>query len=273
MNPFRIMTGPIRLLPDFLIIGGQRCGTTSLYNYMIRHPYIASASTKEVHYFDIHYRKGANWYRAHFPTVARKYYMTRVKQRDCLTGEATPYYLYHPSAPRRICELIPRVKLIVLLRNPVDRAFSHYLHALRSNAETLPFEEALRQEEERLKGEEEKILRNEECYSFNHQYFSYLSRGLYLRQIRNVLTHFPKDQVLIECSEEFYAAPQKTLTRVYEFLNLPDWALEKYEKFYSAMDAMKEPLSPELRKWLVDYYRPHNQELYGFLGRRFDWDR
>jgi sulfotransferase family protein len=267
------MTGPIRLLPDFLIIGGQRCGTTSLFNYMIEHPCIVSASTKEVHYFDTHYRRGVNWYKAHFPTVACRYYMTRVKQSECLTGEATPYYLFHPSAPKRICELIPRVKLIVLLRNPVDRAFSHHLHALRSKVETLPFEEALRREEERLKGEEEKIISDEEYYSFNHQHYSYLARGLYLRQIQNVLAYFPKDQLLVECSEELYAVPPKTLQRVYEFLNLSDWELDKYEKFYSAMDTMKEPLSPELRKRLVDHYRPHNQELYEFLGRRFDWDR
>ena len=273
IQPFRVMTGPCRVLPDFMIIGCMRGGTTSLYTYLVEHPSIVSASTKEVHYFDRYFPKGMNWYKAHFPTFFCKAYMTRLTRIPFVTGEATPYYLFHPLAIKRIHALIPGVKLIVLLRNPVDRAFSHYLLEVGIKNETLRFEVALEREETRLQGEADKIRRDDGYYSFNYQHYSYLTRGLYLRQIQDVLSYFSKDQLLIECSEEFYADPYKTVKRVLEFLNLPDWKQEKYDQYNSSLYALKEPMSEDLRKRLIEYFRPHNEQLYQFLGRRFDWDR
>src|SRR5215467_6288621 len=177
------MTSSLRLLPDFLIIGGQRCGTTSLYYYLTDQPCVYPAATKEVHFFDDHFASGIDWYRAQFPTSAYKNYVERVRHQHFLTGEASPYYLFHPHAPRRISAALLYVKLIVLLRNPVDRAFSHYWLEVKGRYESLSFEEAIRCEQERIAGECEKMVNDENYHSFKYRRFSYLTRGIYIDQI------------------------------------------------------------------------------------------
>src|SRR5690242_9212671 len=112
LKTYREITSPIRLMPNFIIIGVQKGGTTSLYNYLIEHTNIVPASMKEVHFFDRNYQKGPSWYRAHFPSFMHKYYAETLCRRHFLTGEASPYYLFHPHAPRRIAQLLPQVKLI-----------------------------------------------------------------------------------------------------------------------------------------------------------------
>ena len=151
----RATTYPLRLLPDFLIIGTQRGGTTSLYNYLVEHPGIGAASIKEVHFFDTpHFKQGLAWYRGHFPSAFQRYYVERSLKHGFVTGEASPYYLFHPHAPKRVAGLMPQMKLIVMLRNPVDRAYSHYHHEVAGGHEKLAtFEEAIACEDERLAGE------------------------------------------------------------------------------------------------------------------------
>ncbi len=260
----RLLTSHIRVLPDFIIIGAQRCGTTSLYNYLSQHPCVVPALVKEVHFFDINFHKGIHWYRSHFPTFLEKY------KQNIITGEASPYYIFHPHAARRIFKIIPQVKLIVLLRNPVDRAYSHYHHEVRIGAETLSFEEAIEKESERLKGEIKKMLENENYYSFNHQHYSYLSRGIYIDQIKVWMSLFPKEQILIIKSEDFYANPSAVFRRVLEFLNLPIWEPKEYKKFnYANYPKM----NPATRKRLIKFFEPYNQKLYEYLGVNFGWDR
>ncbi|MEJ2557594.1 MAG: sulfotransferase domain-containing protein, partial [Anaerolineae bacterium] len=128
---YRLITRFMRVLPDFLIIGAQKCGTDSLFRYLGGHPCIKLASSKEAHYFDLKFDKGINWYRSHFPLIPYKYSVKRLRKQDLITGEATPYYLFHPHAPGRAAAIVPHVKLIVLLRNPADRAYSHYNHEVK----------------------------------------------------------------------------------------------------------------------------------------------
>lgn len=265
---YRISTSPLRLMPDFLIIGAQRCGTTSLYRYLSKHAYVTPALRKEIHFFDINYRKGMAWYRAHFPSLWTK--IVRKSRKSCfITGEASPYYIFHPHAPKRIARVIPSVKLIVLLRNPVDRAYSHYHHALRQGNETLSFEDAIGNEEERLCREMEKMLEDENYYSFNHQKYSYLSRGIYSEQIETWLTLFPREQILIEKSEDLYTNPQMILNRVLDFLSLPAWEMDEDIKYNTGSYG---PIDPNTRERLIDFYRQHNARLYQLLGIEFDWD-
>ena len=127
---FRGITFPIRLLPDFLIIGTQRGGTTSLHRYLDAHPCVGPAANKDLHFFDRRYHKGLAWYQGHFPTFIEKYYAEHLRGRAFVTGEASPSYLFHPFAPKRVAKAMPHVKLIVLLRNPIDRAYSQYHHAV-----------------------------------------------------------------------------------------------------------------------------------------------
>jgi hypothetical protein len=265
----RVMTAGIRLLPDFLIIGAQRCGTTSLQRYLIQHPCVAPSFRKEVHFFDRNLKKGVIWYRAHFPSVPYKYYVTTVLRRPFLTGEASAAYLFYPHAPRKTFELVPRVKLIVLLRNPVDRAYSHYQHEVSLKYETLPFEHAIEQEQERLHGEREKMLADIGYDSYSYRHHSYLSRGVYADQLEIWMNLFPREQMLILQSEDFFARPGQLFQKVLEFLDLPPWELSEYKPYnareYSTMNAAT-------RRQLIDYFEPHNRRLRELSGHNFTWN-
>ena len=266
---WRLLTAPLRLLPEFIIIGAQRCGTTSLYNYLTGHPSIARTVLREVHFFDVRFWKGVNWYRAHFPTIILKHYVDSVRKNNLITGESSPYYIFHPLAPQRIATLLPSVKLIALLRNPVDRAYSHYWHEIRQGNEMLSFEEAIGRESERLSGEAERILRDERYNSLHHRLYSYVARGIYVDQLEMWRQFFSRDQMLILSSEAFFADPAAILRRVFEFLDVPHCELTEYFRYnqidYPTMDAA-------MRRRLLDYFQPHNERLYQYLGEKFDWD-
>ena len=272
---YRGITSPIRLLPDFLIIGTQRGGTTSLYRYLKTHPYIGATSNKDIHFFDRRFNKGLSWYRGHFPTRLGKYYSQRVRQQPFVTGEASPSYLFHPHAPGRVAQVLPGARLIVLLRNPVDRAYSQYFHAVKLGHESLSFEEAIEEEEERTARERERILADERYYSHAYKHRSYLTRGIYVEQLRAWMELFGRQQFLILKSEDFYADPAGTFKQVLAFLQLPETepVLNKgeYEQFNTNTYSSK--MDPALRQRLIEYFRPHNARLYDYLGVDFGWDR
>lgn len=278
---YRMTTSQARLLPDFIIIGAQRSGTTSLYYYLTEHPGIASALIKEVHFFDDHYKEGLNWYRAQFPSTLQKYYTERIRNEHFLTGESSPYYLFYPPAPRRIAQVVPDTKLIVLLRNPVDRAYSHHWLVTLEGKETLPFAEAIQREQERLAGEHEKILADEQYESFNHRHFSYLARGIYVDQLKHWMDYYPREQFLIVKSEDMYKNPAAIFQQTLAFLGMPqqDQEAKEFKQYREPtrkgyQNEEKPPkMDAEMRKYLIDYFRPHNARLYDFLGRDFGWDR
>jgi hypothetical protein len=254
--------GPL-LTPRFLIIGSQKCGTTSLYNYLIQHPNIIAALKKEIHFFDSNYDKGYEWYKSHFSAT------NEIKKKtDVVSGEATPYYIFHPHSPARVKKTLPRVKLIVMLRDPVERAFSHYKHHVKYNVEPLSFVEAIKMESERLNGELDKMVQDENYHSYNWQMFSYLARGVYVDQLKRWLEYFPKEQFLILQSEDFFRDPVGNFMKTLRFLGLPEYRLMSYKKFnpgeVSSMD-------DSVRKYLTTYFSPYNRELYELLGCDFGW--
>ncbi|HET9919100.1 MAG TPA: sulfotransferase domain-containing protein [Ktedonobacteraceae bacterium] len=271
---YRATTNWVRMMPDFIIIGTQKGGTTSLYHYLIEHPSIAPVYVKEPHFFDIFFSNGVPWYRAQFPSVVQKYYMQRVKQQPFITGEASPYYLFHPLVPRRIAAILPRTRFIVLLRNPVDRAYSQYQHQLRQpDVEPLSFEEALDREQERIAGEEEKLRRDGKYVSFNHRHYSYASRGIYMNQLPVWMKTFPRERFLIMRSEDLFANPKSIINQTLEFLNIPISDEQSKKEYKPFNDGGKyEPMKPETRARLVEYFKPHNARLYEFLDRDFGWD-
>ena len=261
-SDYRTLTAPLRGLPSALIIGAQRSGTTSLFNYLVRHPDVLPPFGKEIHYFDLHYARGARWYRGRFP------YGYRLRG-GVVTLDASPYYLAHPQAPQRAARLLPDAKLIVLLRNPVDRAFSHYQHEVRDGRETLSFAEAIEQEPERLAGEEERLRADPGYYSFNHHRYSYTHRGRYIEQLRRWIDHFPRSRLLVLQSERLFRDPALAIGAVHEFLGLRPHQGETYEPFYQGKYDREMPV--ELRRKLVTYFEPYNRELYQWLGEEFDW--
>jgi len=260
---YRLVTSGFRGLPSVLVIGAQRSGTTSLFNYLAQHPDVLPPLGKELHYFDFHYARGIRYYRGRFP------YRHRLR-RGALSLDATPYYMMHPLAPRRAAELLPDARLIAVLRNPVDRALSHYQHEVRGGREPLSFAEALDREAERLAGEEERLRREPEYYSWNHHRYAYTRRGLYLEQLTRWLEHYPRSQLLVLQSEWLFRNPAEATAEVHRFLGLRPHRLPRYEDTYQ-QGRYERAMPPELRSRLVSYFEPHNRELFRFLGRELDW--
>jgi hypothetical protein len=239
-------------------------------------PGVVPASVKELHFFDKKFHKGLLWYRAHFPTRTQKRLFQYAHKQAFVTGEASAYYIFHPHAPKRVAQTLPHVKLIVLLRNPVDRAYSQYNFEVELGRETLSFEDALKHEEERIAIEKEKILADERYVSFDHSRFSYLARGIYVDQLQAWMDFFPRGQFLLLKSEDFYIDPAATLVQVSEFLKLPKLEIREREKQYKLYNYNNTPYSKmdgTTRKRLVEYFEPHNSRLYEFLGINFGWDK
>ena len=265
---------PLRALPDFVIIGTGKAGTTSLYSLVAQHPEIVPAIKKEINYFQLHYGLDSPWYRSHFPTRASRFF-SRVSGRNLLTGEASISYLFYPLAPGRMKKIMPDVKLIVILRNPVDRAYSHYQMKVRNKIEPLSFEEAIEAEEKRGAEAKEQLIKNSDLFipkaaKINFLYYSYLAIGLYAEQLENWFSHYDRDRFLILAHEDFRNDRQRSLDQVFEFLGVRSFQPEKPRDLnvgdYPAMNE-------DTRRRLVKYFKPHNAKLSNLLQRSFDWDR
>jgi hypothetical protein len=263
------LTNRARLLPDFLIIGTQRGGTTSLYKYLVQHPNLAHALTKEIRFFDLNYHRGMAWYRSRFPSRRYREGVRRRRGLDLVVGEASPDYLFHPHAPARVARDLPEVKLIVLLRDPVDRAYSHYWHQFKRGHEQLSFGEAVAAEPRRLAGELEKTLADPSYVSYERHHHSYVARGVYADQVASWMEVIPRHRFLVERSEDFFQEPRLVYRRVLEFLELPDHDLSDYETFNAFSSG---EMDPAVRDELVEYFRPHNRRLYEYLDQDFGWD-
>ena len=265
----RTITSHLRGLPDFVIIGAQRSGTTSLYSFVIQHPSIAPASSKELHYFSVRYKFGEQWYRSNFPTnwTRRRFY--KKTNQKLLSGEASPTYLFYPMVSNRMKEMLPDVKLIVILRNPVDRAYAHF--NARRNSETLSFEKAIELEEERCAGERERLIQDPDFVPIHYRNHSYLARGVYADQLEDWFKHYSKKQFLILATEDFRKNSQQTLDRVFDFLEVPPFQVETLRDLN--VGNYKERMNEDTRKLLIKYFKPHNERLSKLLQCSFDWDK
>jgi hypothetical protein len=248
-----------RPVPEFFILGAQRGGTRALYEDLARHPRIQPARTDEVHYFSLFFDRGLRWYQSQFPALAS----------GQITGEASPYYLFHPLAPKRLHAVAPDAKLIVLLRNPVDRAYSHYQHEVRLGTEPLSFEAAIAAESERLAGEEARILDDDTYISFTHQHYSYLARGRYLEQLRRWLPLFPPEQILVIQSEAYYRDPGAIAQQATDFLGLEPHSLASVPV---VADAPYPSMAPETRRRLDADFAVWNAGLTDLVGRELSWE-
>lgn len=245
--------------PDFVIIGTQRGGTTSLHAYLRAHPDIETPAKKEIHFLTDRFERGTEWYIGQFPADVPD---------GSLVGEATPYALYHPLAPERLHDIAPGARLIVLLRNPVDRAYSHYLHERARGHESLSFEAAIAAEAERLKGIEQQLESGDLSASDMHKRASYLARGRYARQLERWFSFFSRDQFLILQSEHLYASPASTTRRVTDFLDIQPLSGDAF----SALNATSgPPMEAETRERLARTFAEDNAHLARLLGWEPAW--
>jgi hypothetical protein len=254
----RAWTGPMRKTPDFLIIGTQKGGTSSLFHYIGQHPAARVSVVREVHYFDLNYTQGPAWYRGYFPPR----WDTRI------TGEASPFYLFHPRVPERVKQVVPGAKLIVLLRDPVERAFSHYRMNVKDGTEPLSFEEAVASEHRRIRDDLERMQLDELYTGRDYRLYSYIQLGFYDRQMQRWLRHFPAEQMLVLKSEEFFGNTERVVQRVFGFLGLD----QDVRIDYSGRNEWRPgDIHPETRARLQAVFAPHNANLSMIAGEEFCW--
>jgi hypothetical protein len=247
-----------RALPGAVILGAQKCGTSSLHGYLVQHSGVIAPLRKEVHYFDLNYARGERWYRAHFGRVGA----------PGVNLDSSPYYLFHPAVPRRMHDLMPDARLIVLLRDPVRRAYSHYWHERHKGREDLSFEAAIDAEPGRLGCAEEQLASGEIEQSRAHQLHSYLARGRYAEQLERWLGCYPREQMLVLRFEEFVRAPLDGLNRTLAFLGLsPMVSVDLGARNTRKYPPMAEDTAVRLRA----YFEPYNRRLEALLGQEMGW--
>ena len=259
------ITGPFRVLPDFIIIGSMKCGTTSLYYDICEHPCVSAAAYDEIGFFDSNFHLGLNWYRSMFPTKGQIDDVRR-KEGVAITGEDTPFYFWNPIAAKRIQKILPNIKLIIILRNPIDRAYSEYQDLVSRESNSPSFETFIENEiNTRKKG----IIITEENFEIFNQNDSYLLKGIYIDQLKIWAGLFPKEQIFTLSTESLNSDPTASMESVFQYLNLPDYKIKKpqhqKQKKYTPMDS-------QTRKLLIEFFKPHNERLFKFIGKKFDWE-
>lgn len=237
---------------DFLIIGAQKCGTSSFAEYLKGHPQIEMASKKEVHFFNFKWDKGIKWYHSFFNF-----------KKHCIQGEATPYYMLHPEAAARARQYNPKLKIIALLRDPAERAYSHYQMNLVKQWDDLSFPEALKAEETRLQNDP-----NPHMIHAASQHASYKTRGLYAKQLEAWKTQFGRDNLLVLNYHTFFKNPTAELQQVFRFLQLAPY-FPKADQIHLNQHPAKEPMSAEAEELLNRYFSIPNERLAQEFGIRF----
>jgi hypothetical protein len=240
--------------PDYLIIGAQKCGTTTLFNYLSNHPQVSNPAKKELHYFDLNFEKPFSWYQSFFEGSS-----------DQVSGEATPFYLYGYNIPQRIYQKIPTVKIIVLLRNPIDRAYSHFHMQKDRKIEPFhSFSKAIQREEERLSLSDPFSLSKHSSY-IHH---SYLDRGNYYAQLLRWSVYFDISSFLYIFSEELFSSPKSVYQAVCSYLNIDLILNIEYEHFFKQQYPN---MNPRTRRFLSEHFNLKNQKLFSLINKSYDW--
>lgn len=266
-----LLTSGARMEPSFLIMGAQRCGTTSMYKTLSQHPDVLPAVLhKGAHYFDMHYDRGPGWYRGHFPlalTAARARRATGVRP---VTGESSPYYLFHPCAAARIAVDLPAARLLVLLRDPVERAYSAYTHEAARGFETESFARALDLEPQRLSGEEERISAEPGYLSHSHQHHAYVTRGQYVDQLERLERLVGRERVHVVDSGDLFTDADPVYDGIVRFLGLRPVPNPEFRQHNARP---RSGLPAALRTRLDEHFAPYDERLAAWLGAVPSWRR
>lgn len=264
-------TSPLRVVPNLLICGAQRCGTTSMYQTLRQHPAVSRpVARKGVHFFDdVTYANGMAWYRAHFPLRARVARRAQATGEPPVIFESSPYYLFHPAAAARIAAALPEAKALVLVRDPVERAYSAYTHEFRRGYETESFERALELEDQRLDGEEERLLADPRYASHPHRHQAYLRRGRYIDQIERLVAALGSGRVLVLDADDFFTDPRPVWEQVSAFVGLSDFQ-PRFERHNARP---RTPMPAPLRAKLEVAFEDSDERLTRWWRRTPSWRR
>jgi hypothetical protein len=264
-----LATSAMRARPDFLLVGAQRCGTTSLFRALLSHPHVMRANLlKGVNYFDVNADKGMGWYRAHFPLVRTTRGHAAPGQDHAQVFEASGYYMFHPHAPRRIVEALPGVKIVAMVRDPVERAFSAYKHEFARGFEKESLERALDLEDERVMPELARMEADPRYQSDVYRHQAYRRRGHYAEQLQRFVDALGADRVHVVQSELFFTEPADEYGRLLEFLELPRVMPATFDRYNPRPSA---PLDESVARRLRDHFEPYDTALEPFLHGAPAW--
>jgi Sulfotransferase domain len=266
-----VRTSSLRMEPGFVLAGGQRCGTTSLFRALLEHPAILGpVHHKGINYFDLNYDRGRDWYQGHFPLRSVASVRTRRAGEEAVTFDASGYYMYHPYAAERLAADLPEVKVMVMLRDPVERAFSAYKHEFARGFETETFERALALEDERVEPELARMASDPNYAGFSHRHHSYRRRGFYAEQIERFNRTLGTHRVLVVDSETFFKDPMHEYRRITDFLELRPYQPARFDQWNARPGT---PMLPQTQQQLVDAFAPHDAALEVMLGEPPSWQR
>ncbi|NNE75186.1 MAG: sulfotransferase [Acidimicrobiales bacterium] len=256
-----------RVFPNFFIVGAQRAGTTSLFRYLERHPnIIGPVRNKGVHYYDTNYHRDLTWFRSQFPTAASVAAIEHATGAPVAVGEGSPYYLFHPQVPARIAGTLPDARIIVLLRDPVDRAISHYEHEKARGFEPLSLADALAAEPERLAGAEAALRADPTLVHDGHLHHAYAGRSTYTPQLERWFNHFDRSQVLVLGSQDLNERTRDAVDRTVDFLGLPAAPELDYPQYNQRQ---YDPGDAEIRAALAEQFAASNARVSELTGIRF----
>jgi hypothetical protein len=266
-----VRTSALRMTPGFVLAGGQRCGTTSLFRALLDHPAILGpVHHKGINYFDLNYDRGWDWYQGHFPIRSMASLRTRRTDEEAVSFDASGYYMYHPHAADRLAADLPAVKVMVMLRDPVERAFSAYKHEFARGFETESFERALALEDERVEPELARMAIDPGYASFAHRHQSYRRRGYYAEQVERFTRTLGRDRVLLVDSESFFSQPMEEYRRITDFLGLKPHQPAHFDQWNARPGT---PMTEQTRRQLTAAFEPHDLALQLFLGHAPSWRR
>lgn len=252
----------LRKLPDFIIIGSQKAASSSLHHYLSLHTNILTPPIKETQFFNMNYDRELNYYKSIFP----------VHKRDKLVFESISDYLSHPLAPKLCHKFLPNIKIIVTLREPVSRAFSHFNFVKNYEGEPLDmsFEEAISLEEKRIESALNSIESNRYYSAAALSRYGYKRNGEYAKHIKNWLKYYPINQFKFVDFNNIKTDLNIVMTELSEFLNIP------YEgvviKKIQNKSRYNIKLNPNTKEKLTSYYSRQNKELFSIIGQNLYWD-
>ncbi len=272
LRSYGVATASQRRPPELIVVGAKRGGTTSLWRYLDSHPGILptfprAERIKGTYFFDEEWSRGEHWYRSHFPTDRRRARAARRLGYDPIAFEASPYYLFHPHAPARAHQVAPDALIVALLRDPVERAFSHYKER-RNHTEDLAFADALAAEEERTAGEEARLLADPSAVSFAHRHQTYVAQSRYAPMLERWFGAYGRERVVVAAAEDFYADPQALCDQITAAVGLPRHDIGTPEPFNSEPSA---DMEPKVRAQLRAELNEDIEAVEAMLGRPMPW--
>lgn len=258
----RQLTGVSRVLPNALIVGAQRSGTSSCYSYLRQHPSIIGPKWKELHFFDReeNYIRGLNWYRSYFKTKDRLERLRLANNQQIVVIEATPEYMFRDRAPARMAHHLPNAQLIALLRDPAERALSQYKLATRRGNVRGTFDELIHAQLEDDTADQSVSVRRAG---------SFIRRGYYAEQLERLYRFYPRERVHVEFAEDLYANPTDCCSRIFDFLGRAEFEIPDTRTHGRSKD--RQILNPDTDALLREHYAPHNERLATLLDREVNW--